>query len=510
LNLVPQYDELEFEHLHQRLRKQQGNAFFCVTVNPVFSQAEIAKRMCEFFPDDTVQIIDFNKKHENYERFSSDFLRFSIREGASIVFLVNFQSASGEIPDIEFFQALNQSRDVLAQLPVVLVFMMPLYFRIQIARNAPDFNSFFGYRADFAAETQHTVMQAEPSEQFSVTKSELLNYYKRRYITLTNHESKEAFETILNILKLNASVRTLFFVDLNRFYEAFVKLLPLYQNEYNDLHSDIAYVFNSQGDYAKALEWYLKALDINEKILGNEHPDTATTYNNIASVYNDLGAYKEALEWYKKALDIDEKVLGKEHPYTATTYSNIAKVYHGQGDYKKALDLDMKALDIREKVLGKEHFSTAITYNNIACAYNNRGDHKEALEWHQKALNINEKVFGKEHPYTATTYSNIASVYYNQGDYKEALKWYKKALDIDEKVLGKEHPYTARTYNNIASVYYNQGEYKKALDLYQNALDIRKKVLGEEHPDTAKTYNHIANLYKNHGDDSKALDRFRK
>ena len=176
------------------------------------------------------------------------------------------------------------------------------------------------------------------------------------------------------------------------------------------LYSKIGKGLRSQGDYPKALEWYYKALAIYEKVLGAEHPDTATTYNNIALVYHAQGDYPKALEWYFKALAIFEKALGAEHPDTATTYNNIALVYKAQSDYPKA------------------------------------------LEWYYKALEIKEKVLGAEHPSTATTYNNIAGVYYAQGDYAKALEWYYKALAIFEKALGAEHPYTAGTYNNIQKV----------------------------------------------------------
>ena len=61
-------------------------------------------------------------------------------------------------------------------------------------------------------------------------------------------------------------------------------------------------------------------------MLGNEHPSTASTYNNIATVYYNQGDYAKALEWLGKASVIFEKVLGKEHPRTASTYNNIAIV----------------------------------------------------------------------------------------------------------------------------------------------------------------------------------------
>jgi tetratricopeptide (TPR) repeat protein len=275
-------------------------------------------------------------------------------------------------------------------------------------------------------------------------------------------------------------------------------------------YNNIASVYYSQGDYAKSSEWDQKVLLIREKVLGKEHPGTATTYNNIAGVYAHQGNYPEALEWYQKALVNREKVLGKEHPGTATTYNNIGGVYDSQGNYPKALEWYQKALVIREKVLGKEHPDTATSYLSIAGVYVSQGNYPKALEWYQKALVICEKVLGKEHPDTANTYNNIALVYDSQGDYPKALEWYQKALVIREKVLGKEHPDTATTYNNIALVNAKQGNYPKALEWYQKALVIREKVLGKEHPDTATTYNNIAVVYDGQGDYPKALEGYLK
>jgi tetratricopeptide (TPR) repeat protein len=75
-------------------------------------------------------------------------------------------------------------------------------------------------------------------------------------------------------------------------------------------------VFNGQGEYGKALEWYRRALDGREKTLGKDHPDTLETVHNMASVFDGKGEYGKALEWYRRALDGREKTLGKDHPDT--------------------------------------------------------------------------------------------------------------------------------------------------------------------------------------------------
>ena len=134
------------------------------------------------------------------------------------------------------------------------------------------------------------------------------------------------------------------FSDIGTFRKAipYIKYAVSFSDFWNEKHVEDANLANLMGwiglysddraDYSKALEWYRKALAITEKVLGKEHPSTATTYNNIAGVYDNQGNYEEALEWYRKALAITEKVLGKEHPNTVSIYKNIARIYDNQSD----------------------------------------------------------------------------------------------------------------------------------------------------------------------------------
>ena len=276
------------------------------------------------------------------------------------------------------------------------------------------------------------------------------------------------------------------------------------------LFNNMAGVYNNQGNYEKALEYFGKALAIRERVLGTEHPDTAVTYNNIASVFRTQGEYKKALEYFEKALAIREWVLRTEPPDMAVTYNNMAGVYKDLGEYKKALEYYGKALAIKERVFGNEHPSTTVTYNNMAGVFRTQGDYKKALEYYGKDLSISERVLGTEHPDTAVTYNNMAGVYEDLGEYEKALEYYGKALSISERVLGTEHPDTAVMYNNMAGVFYAQGEYEKALEYYGKALSIHERVLGTEHSDTAATYNNIANVFRAQGEYEKTLEYYGK
>ncbi len=97
----------------------------------------------------------------------------------------------------------------------------------------------------------------------------------------------------------------------------------------------MGYVYGELGDYDKSLEYYNKALSIRQKVLGEEHPDTATSYNNIGYVYSELGDYDKSLEYYDKALSIYRKVLGNEHPDTIKVRDNINQAREKMQSSKK-------------------------------------------------------------------------------------------------------------------------------------------------------------------------------
>jgi tetratricopeptide (TPR) repeat protein len=70
-------------------------------------------------------------------------------------------------------------------------------------------------------------------------------------------------------------------------------------------------------------------------------------------VYDDQGKYEEALQYYLRALEIKEKKLGVDHPDVAGTRKNIAEVYKHQGknDDEKKEEVDIMPNDSQKTPL---------------------------------------------------------------------------------------------------------------------------------------------------------------
>jgi CHAT domain-containing protein/tetratricopeptide (TPR) repeat protein len=281
---------------------------------------------------------------------------------------------------------------------------------------------------------------------------------------------------------------------------------PITALSYNNLAANQ----NAQGKYAEAEAGYRKALELHRQLLGENHPTTATIYNNLAANQNAQGKYAEAEVCYRKALDLRLKLLGENHPSTATSYHNLAHNQNAQGKYAEAEVGFRKALDLYLKLLGENHRNTAISYNNLAGNQDAQGKYAEAEVGYRKALELRLKLLSENHPDTAQSYNNLASNQGAQGKYAEAEAGYRKALGLRLKLLGENHPSTATSYNNLAHNENARGKYAEAEACYRKALGLRLKLLGESHPDTALSYNNLASNQDAQGRYAEAEVGFRK
>ena len=122
----------------------------------------------------------------------------------------------------------------------------------------------------------------------------------------------------------------------------------------------------ARGQYAEAALLSQEDLSIRRDILGEDHPETATTYNNLAATLLAQGKYGEAEAMFRRTLAIRLKALGEDHPDTAQSYNNLAATLRDQGKYAEAEAMFRRALAIWLKALGEDHPDTAQSYNNLA------------------------------------------------------------------------------------------------------------------------------------------------
>ena len=73
-----------------------------------------------------------------------------------------------------------------------------------------------------------------------------------------------------------------------------------------------------------------------KRLLGDAHPDVATSLNNLASLYDNQGRYSDAEPLYLQAISIAYQQLGERHPNTQTVLNNFAYCLHQAMESGKA------------------------------------------------------------------------------------------------------------------------------------------------------------------------------
>src|SRR5262249_24009133 len=78
--------------------------------------------------------------------------------------------------------------------------------------------------------------------------------------------------------------------------------------------------------------------------------EEAALNQQVVQLYKQ-GRYSEAMPLAQRALAIQKKALGPNHPSVASLLSNLAFLYLNQGRYAEAEPLYKRSLAIREKAL---------------------------------------------------------------------------------------------------------------------------------------------------------------
>jgi serine/threonine protein kinase/Tfp pilus assembly protein PilF len=263
-------------------------------------------------------------------------------------------------------------------------------------------------------------------------------------------------------------------------------------------------LYKSMDEYAKAESLLVEARDIRKRVLGEDHPDYARSLNALGLLYASMGEYAKAESLCVQARDIRKRVLGEDHPDYATSLNSLALLYESMGDYAKAERLLVQALEIDRRVQGDDNLDYATSLGNLGGLYESMGEYAKAEPLYVQAMEIERQILGEDHPDYATSLNNLAVLYDYMDEYTKAEPLYRQAMKINKLVWGEEHPDYATILNNLALLYKSTGEYAKAEPLYLQALEIRKRVLGEEHPDYATSLSNLGVLYRTMGEYAKA------
>jgi serine/threonine protein kinase len=247
--------------------------------------------------------------------------------------------------------------------------------------------------------------------------------------------------------------------------------------------------YEAIGVYTKSISELEAALNIQERVLGADHPDTLNTMNSLSTVFIRLGRYEDAESLLLETITIQKDVFGVEHPNTIVSMQNLGVVYYYQKKYKESEAIGHETLKIRKQVLGEDHQDVIFSLENLAIALSGQKKHKEAEKVYLEARDKASQILGLDHPQTLRIMHNLALELKHSQDFEKAESLLIETLERQKQVFGPEHPDTIITMANFADLLNQMQRFREAADLAREALDLEKRVFGNEHPLTKMTQN---------------------
>ncbi len=241
-----------------------------------------------------------------------------------------------------------------------------------------------------------------------------------------------------------------------------------------------------RGRYTESLSLLLKSKGLLEGSGETDHDLEGNLFTDLCTINVFHGEYPKAKEYGLAAVEIRLKLLGEKNADTAMSLNNLGAATRAMGDPKSALEYCQRALKIWQELQGEKHIDTALALDNMGAAHMQLGNRELALDYAIKALAVRQEVLGLKHPDTASSLSSVGNAYLEVGKFKEALECQQRSLEISEELFGRRSVLTAYGLKNMGLVYHRTGNFGAALKCFEDALTIRRELFGDTHPDTVR------------------------
>ena len=319
--------------------------------------------------------------------------------------------------------------------------------------------------------------------------------------TSNNLERAKLYNAISNQYK---------YTDPNRMLEFGNQALKI--SEENQLKTQIGIAYLNigtahiiLGDYQKAMDNFVWAKSIFEELRKSSPKEeeiqkgVAKTYGSMGIVFSEQSNYSKALQYYLEAAKVYEKL--NDTVQASKIYNNIGVAYRAQHEAEKALEYFLKALEIQKE---NNDPNIGITQTNIANIYFKKDNLDEAFQYYTSAKssideNPNPRALGE-------WYNNLGA-YYNARKYPEmAVENWEKAVATFKGIQDKFG--LADTYLHLAEFHNTQNNKTEALNAANEALSLTVETNVLEQMVVAEKL--LSDIYSKSGNTEQALFHFKK
>jgi len=305
-------------------------------------------------------------------------------------------------------------------------------------------------------------------------------------VTSLTDKSSVSPEDSLYLEAIRATVR-------RRFDDAVKVYTQISQYSPNDggVYVDLGYAYENNGEPDKALENYLKAINLNERQYATAYLRAGVVYNRKADVENATKMFDEGERLYRAASNTEG---------LNEVYRQRGILFRSNGDYDKAKAQFQLSLDAAQALGNEAQQITALI--DLSYLASNRGLISEAENYAQRAVSIAQQK--QLENLTASGLLELGNAFSAKGDYAKAEQYFSQALQFARTNKGRLRE--ARALTNLGGLYIQTLRIDDGLKMAEQALTFFQQ---ENYPRLAGTcLSHIGRGRRRKGDYAGAQQAF--
>jgi tetratricopeptide (TPR) repeat protein len=184
-----------------------------------------------------------------------------------------------------------------------------------------------------------------------------------------------------------------------------------------EVHTNLGHVYYKSCIFDAALRSYLNAQKISNHVGDSQRE--ANVCLMLGHTFRQLKQHEKAIEYYKKALSINEELNGEEMEKFLTEYQKNQAIegIHSSDNLLNAKIYSQKALE------------NAIDLASVACK---EFDYETAREWYEKALDTFE-IEDNDHNLKVKALIGLGVAWFNLGKNQKATETIRRAREFAEE-----------------------------------------------------------------------------
>ena len=228
------------------------------------------------------------------------------------------------------------------------------------------------------------------------------------------------------------------------------------------IYNMLGIAYDDNGDYPQAKKSFKLGLQLSTRL--NDLDNMSVFYTNLGETCRSQADYANALEYFLKALKIDE--ASKNENRLVSDYFILALLYGNLDEVSQEKKYLFKALQLSIKIKNKRVESKC--YNIYANRLSDENKIDSALYYYNKSLMLAREINLKH--LEAKVLSNIGSIYRSKNDYTQAIIFTNNSVKINSEI--GDYKFLAADYISLGWIYSEMNNLLKSKEYFNKALEL--------------------------------------